>query len=1043
MGQIVFERIYNFFRSVPPKGEMEGRLTPALFGSALAGVCVIVLLAAMFLVVVAQERAADRLRTKTLSALRLTDRATNDLANMELAHREYLETGQPHYLESFRRRRAALDYRFDDVARSIDVSADETETLAHIRTDFDQWVRRVALPQIALRQAGSDPASIPKSLSDVPDIQTIRFALARFGTQEADAFGDVQRRLERVRLWQTGGFMILVILAIVLLVASSRNAVWTVKRHVRRVERTEAETRLIIDSTLDGVLTTNADGVILMANPAVEGMFGAPAAEICGRHISELLPQRAFAEPLARLGGKTITADARRMDSTHDGFPVEIAFSHSDIAGERRYVALVRDITERRRNEAALRHIGLGVSAATGEAFVKSFVSELCNALLLDCAFLIELEKGSPAGRHIMTMAERGIVCGSGECGLAGTACGETLRSGFCAWLTGVRAAYPDDWMLAAFEAESFVAMPLVDESGAYTGIIGVIDHRPMDQVEMVESTLQIFGARAAAELQRKRYERDLAEEKERLAVTLRSIGDGCVAINNDGTILLMNPVAEAMTGWPQEEAVGRQVSDVFSLIDERTRRPRRKALRRIVETGSNVDILGPAVIVSRHETERIIETNAAPIRDPADEKIGVVFVFRDITERHRIVEERQKAEKLESLGVAAGGIAHDFNNLLTAILGNLSLSLFKPDLDSEIVERLTTAKKASLRAQDLAQQLLTFAKGGAPIKHTASVAQLIRDTVGFSLRGSNVRSEFEIPDDLWPAEIDAGQISQVIQNLAINADQAMPAGGTLSVSCSNFELAAEHSRLGLTPGRYLKISVKDEGIGIPESKLNKIFDPYFTTKPKGSGLGLATSYSIMKNHGGFIDVVSRPGSGTCFHLFLPASSNALPAEAETISKRPVPDGGGRSKRRKNRGARVLVLDDEQVICALVTCALAPLGYEVAEANDAASAIRMYSEAMEQGRRFDVVISDLTIPGGMGGREAVKRLREIDPQVKAIVSSGYATDPVMSAYRDYGFCAMIAKPYEIEALGAVVADVLATPAPLNVLRQELTEPKSA
>ncbi|MEO8350768.1 MAG: ATP-binding protein, partial [Chthoniobacteraceae bacterium] len=553
-----------------------------------------------------------------------------------------------------------------------------------------------------------------------------------------------------------------------------------------------------------------------------------------------------------------------------------------------------------------------------------------------------------------------------------------------------------------------------------------------------------IFGARAAAELQRKRYERDLAEEKERLAVTLRSIGDGCVAINNDGTILLMNPVAETLTGWPQEEAVGCQIGDVFSLIDERTRRPRRKALRRIVETGSNFDFLGPAVIVSRHETERIIETNAAPIRDPEDKKIGVVFVFRDITERHRIVEERQKAEKLESLGVAAGGIAHDFNNLLTAILGNLSLSLFRRDLDAETVERLTTAKKASLRAQDLAQQLLTFAKGGAPIKQTASVTQLIRDTVGFSLRGSNVRAEFQIPDDLWPADIDAGQISQVIQNLAINADQAMPAGGTLNVSCSNFELAADHSRLGLTPGRYLKISVKDEGIGIPESKLNKIFDPYFTTKPKGSGLGLATSYSIMKNHGGFIDVVSRPGSGTCFHLFLPASSNALPTGAEIISKRAGSIyGHPRSTRRKSRGTRVLVLDDEQAICALVTCALVPLGYEVVEAFDAASAIRIYAEAMDQGRRFDLVISDLTIPGGMGGREAVKRLLEIDPQVKAIVSSGYATDPVMSAYRDYGFCGMIAKPYEIEALGAVVADVLATPAPLNVLRQELTESKSA
>ena len=227
---------------------------------------------------------------------------------------------------------------------------------------------------------------------------------------------------------------------------------------------------------------------------------------------------------------------------------------------------------------------------------------------------------------------------------------------------------------------------------------------------------------------------------------------------------------------------------------------------------------------------------------------------------------------------------------------------------------------------------------------------------------------------------------------------------------------------------------MRDEGVGIPEENLKKIFDPYFTTKPKGSGLGLATSYSIIKNHGGLIDVVSQPGEGTTFHIFLPASDK--PAEALEAPAPEMPQATG--------GGRVLVLDDEDAICALVTCALEPLGYEVAEAYDSLMAIRLYEEALKAGKRFDLVISDLTIPGSIGGVEALKRLRELDPNVKAIVSSGYAMDPIMADFRKYGFCGMIAKPYEIDALGRAVASAIAdAPAPVeNVIHLEFAERKS-
>jgi CheY-like chemotaxis protein len=329
--------------------------------------------------------------------------------------------------------------------------------------------------------------------------------------------------------------------------------------------------------------------------------------------------------------------------------------------------------------------------------------------------------------------------------------------------------------------------------------------------------------------------------------------------------------------------------------------------------------------------------------------------------------------------------------------------------------ERLAAAKKASLRAQELAQQLLTFAKGGAPIKKTASIGQLIQDTVTFSVRGSSIRSNFEMPEDLWPVEIDSGQISQVVNNLAINAEQAMPSGGTMRVTCENFFLAEESASLSpLRVGKYVKITIHDEGIGIPEEYLKKIFDPYFTTKPKGSGLGLATSYSIVKNHDGLITVESKVGVGSIFSIYLPATDKQVAFER------------ARSEPAKGRG-RILALDDEEAICELVKAALTPLGYDVTTVQDGAAAISAYKEAMTEDRKYDAVISDLTIPGGMGGAECIKRLVEMDPSVKAIVSSGYAMDPVMSRYREYGFCACIAKPYEVSDLGHIVHDVLESP----------------
>src|SRR2546423_14579984 len=332
------------------------------------------------------------------------------------------------------------------------------------------------------------------------------------------------------------------------------------------------------------------------------------------------------------------------------------------------------------------------------------------------------------------------------------------------------------------------------------------------------------------------------------------------------------------------------------------------------------------------------------------------------------------------------------------------------------MADRLDDAKNASLRARDLAQQLFPFAGGGAQIKRTASIAKLIQDTVSFSLRGSRNRSEFEIAADLASAEIDAGQVSQVIANLVVNADQAMPNGGTLYVSCDNLCYDTNDVLIpDLDPGDYVRIRIRDEGVGIPEKYLKRIFDPYFTTKAKGNGLGLATAYSIIKNHGGLMTVESEVHVGTTFTIYLPgAVQQETPVEETPRNLEPAMPGTG----------RVLVVDDEDAIRDLVEFTLTRLGYEVSQAATALQGVELYRDKLKVGKRFDLVILDLTLPGGMGGKEALKKLLEIDPTVNAIVSSGYATDATMSRYQDFGFRGVIAKPYEAAELGKVVHDVI-------------------
>jgi CheY-like chemotaxis protein len=319
--------------------------------------------------------------------------------------------------------------------------------------------------------------------------------------------------------------------------------------------------------------------------------------------------------------------------------------------------------------------------------------------------------------------------------------------------------------------------------------------------------------------------------------------------------------------------------------------------------------------------------------------------------------------------------------------------------------------EKAALQAKKLTQQLLTFARGGTPIIQTTSITELITESTNFTLRGSNVSCEFFIPDDLWFVNVDEGQMGQVINNLIINADQAMPEGGKIEVSAENITVGEEQA-LPIKKGKYVKITIKDRGIGISKEHLERIFDPYFTTKQKGSGFGLAITYSIIKRHRGHITVESEVGVGTTFSIYLPASFEKMPMK-EKIEKKVVSGAG-----------KILVMDDEEVVRDVAGEMLKQIGYEVEFAKDGAEAIELYNRAKESGNAFIAVILDLTVPGGMGGVETIKKLLEIDPGVKAIVSSGYSNDPVMANFSEYGFSEVVPKPYEIQKVGEVVRKVL-------------------
>ena len=979
----------------------------------VVGIVVIAFLAGLFLFVTLRNHHQETLRGHTIDVMRLSSVIQNDIAAMETAHRGFLLTGNQGYLDPFQRRRELIRHRVDELTQEILDSPPQRKRVMKVQEIVQSWLNTIAVPQMNARTLKNTavpespgPPTTPQALGDSL-LNQAREILQSLQNEEQIVLNERMREQE----WA----------------AQSTN----ILDFLTKLERSAIE------------MQKEKRGYLLTGDPVFNDAYRRATADFYTYHgyLSLLVANSpAQAESLKKIRSSIeewiSTSATPEIEAKRAGKDLNAMLATST-AGEKLMTDVRQMLADFEKNELAIYQTRS--NAATNERIMKTTaVAILCviavallmvsngYSFVLVRRQLVKLEGVETRIRSIIenildgmiTVDEHGVIRSMNPAAekMFGCINNELVGHTFTKVVPKTYGAEPDSppipcaWEdLALTKGSTTLAMGRTRTHNTFPVEISLS--------EMAVEGHKLYVAMVRNVTERRRFEQEIAADKESLAITLRSIGDGVITTDVQGKIIMINNAGEGLTGWSSREAIGQPLKAVFNVaIDLATRSRAQRSGYRSEAQSLLLTLPENATLKSRDGSEHVIEQVASPIRDSKNEVAGVVLVFRDITERQRNEAERRKAETLEQLGLLAGGIAHDFNNLLTAIIGNISLAALVLPPGDEMATRLNDAKNASMRARDLAQQLLTFARGGAPIKKTASIGKLIQDTVSFSLRGTHSRSEFAFGSDLWPAEIDPGQISQVVANLVVNADQAMPDGGTLRVACDNlsYNSTTVPQIADLLPGDYIRIAIRDQGVGIPEDCVKRIFDPYFTTKAKGNGLGLATTYSIIKNHNGLITVESQVHFGSTFTIYLPALRNhVMPVE----QVRPVNEeitGTG----------RVLIVDDEEAIRALVEFTLERLGYEVAQAESALEGLTLYQQALDTGKRFDAVILDLTLPGGMGGKEALKKLLEIDPMVNAIVSSGYAMDATMSRYQDFGFRGVIAKPYEASELGKIVHEVI-------------------
>lgn len=699
------------------------------------------------------------------------------------------------------------------------------------------------------------------------------------------------------------------------------------------------------------------------------------------------------------------STDERAFDRPEAGpKPVEGEMLEDLRAENRRLEAL---IMECRKARDTMRVIVDGTSSATGREYLRSLVRHLALALGFRYAFVGRVMGGRYEKIKTLAVWANGDFAGDFEYALANTPCENVVGKSLCSYPSGVRKLFPEDPLLAGMEAESYTGVPLFSSDGKALGILAALDDKPLNEGADVSSALKVFAARASLEIERKVAEEELKRSGERLkeAQRIAHIGDWEWDMEGDG-MFWSDEVYRIFGLEPEglEVTYGAFLDSVHPDDRDFVGRSLNNALNGLEPYAIDHRIVLPDGRV------RIVNGRAEVAFDADGRPARLFGTMQDVTEKKLMEDEILKAKKLETIGNLAGAIAHDFNNLLVGIIGRISVAMEHVEKDGKLHEMLREVEAAALRTKGLTRQLLTFSRGGRPVKEAASVVDLLRSTADLVLRESGIRCEFSFPDGDVYADMDQGQVGQAMNNIILNARQAMDEGGLVEIEAKNVTVAGEDP-LPMDHGRYVMVSIKDNGRGIPEENLDRIFDPFFTTRQRASGLGLAVTYSVIRKHGGHITVESKEGKGTTVRVYLPAFVGRPPSAPGSLK---VERGSG----------RVLLMDDDEIVRDVAGEMLEFLGYDYSFARDGAEAIALFKKAIETGAPFDAVILDLTVEDGMGGADAVKKLVRIDPHVKAIVSSGYSRDPIMSDYGKHGFCAVMHKPYRLAEFSRAVKDAI-------------------
>lgn len=506
-----------------------------------------------------------------------------------------------------------------------------------------------------------------------------------------------------------------------------------------------------------------------------------------------------------------------------------------------------------------------------------------------------------------------------------------------------------------------------------------------------------------------------LSQEMEKLTATISSISDAILILDVKDRIVFLNKAAENLIGYSSSEVKEKGFFNFVKIVDSQTKGNYDDFINACITSGRKV-IRG--IMITGNGDEKTVSAHGSII-DSSSGEVWKMLFLRDVTEQEKLEDELFNIHKLDSVSVFAGGIAHDFNNILTGITTNLFLAKMGIREDSDARKLIDEAQTAAFKATRLTKQLLMFSKGGgAQLKETASITEILEGCIGFCLKGLNVDYRLGFPEKIWQVDVDKGLIDQAFSNIILNAAESMPNGGTIDITAENINIGdstSEQPDLGALPldtGKYVKISIKDEGIGIPQKLLTTIFDPYFSTKENSTGLGLTTAYSIIRKHGGHITVQSQPGKGSLFSVYLPANIDQ-DDQRESLS---ALDGTGKS---------VLIMDDDALVRTVIEKLLKSAGFRVNTTTDGEEMLNVYKDAYYQNDPYSLVIMDLSIPGGIGGEEAVKSLKSFDPAAKVIIISGYSNNHVITGYRDFGFDGVLGKPFTINELSRVIQNVLA------------------